>query len=93
MIMNLLLKIFGSLTPPKYDLSKMKNYKIKSLISISNADPFCNPVDTLDFLSNIKDQSVVEILNLQDYNHIDYLWADSAYEDIYPKILYFLGQD
>ena len=84
---------YGSLTPPKYDLSKMKNYKIKSLISISNADPFCNPVDTLDFLSNIKDQSVVEILNLQDYNHIDYLWADSAYEDIYPKILYFLGQD
>ena len=71
----------------------MKNYKIKSLISISNADPFCNPVDTLEFLLKIEDQSVIEILSLKDYNHIDYLWADSAYEDIYPRVLSFLAQD
>ena len=84
---------YGSVTPPIYELSKMKNYKIKSLIAVSDADPFCNPLDTLEFLLKIDDQSVIEILSLKDYNHIDYLWADSAYEDIYPKVLDFLGQD
>jgi hypothetical protein len=84
---------YGSVTPPKYDLNKMKKYKIKSLIAVSDSDPFCNPVHTLEFLLKIDDQNVIEILSLKNYNHIDYLWADSAYEDIYPKVLNFLGED
>ena len=84
---------YGSTYAPRYHLSRMRKYKIKSLIAVSDADPFCNPVDTLEFLLKINDQSVIEILNLKDYNHIDYLWADSAYEDIYTKVLNFLGQD
>ena len=84
---------YGSIYPPTYDLSRMGNYKIKSLIAVSDSDPFCNPIDTLEFLLKIDDQSVIEILSLKDYNHIDYLWADSSYEDIYTKVLDFLGQD
>ena len=84
---------YGKINPPKYDLNKMKNYKIKSFITISDSDPFCNPEDTLEFLLKIEDQSVIEILSLKDYNHIDYLWADSAYEELYPKFLEFLGQN
>ena len=84
---------YGTTYPPRYHLSRMRKYKIKSLIAVSDADPFCNPIDTLEFLLKIDDQSVIEILSLKDYNHIDYVWADSAYEDIYPKVLEFLGQD
>ena len=82
---------YGSVFPPEYDLSKMRNYKIKSIITTSDSDPFCNPIDTLNFLKNIRDQSVVEVMSLKDYNHIDYLWADSAYDELYPKFLDFLG--
>ena len=82
---------YGSIIPPDYDLSKMRNYKIKSIVTITDSDPFCNPIDTLNFLKNIKDQNVVEIMSLKDYNHIDYLWADSAYEELYPRFLSFLG--
>ena len=82
---------YGKMNPPEYDLSKMKNYKIKSMITVSDSDPFCNPVDTLEFLLKINDQSNIEIINLKNYNHIDYLWADSAYEELYPKFLNFLG--
>jgi len=85
-------KHYGTENPPEYDLSKMKNYSIKSKVTISDTDPFCNPSDTLDFLKNIDDQSVVEVMNLTNYDHIDYLWSDSAYAEIYPKILNFLGQ-
>ena len=86
------LEHYGKIYPPKYDTSKMKQYKIKSMITVSDSDPFCNPIDTLEFLAKIDDQSVLEILSLKDYNHIDYLWADSAYEELYPKFLEFLGQ-
>ena len=82
---------YGSIFPPDYDLSKMRNFKIKSIVTVSDSDPFCNPIDTLNFLKNIKDQSVVEVMSLKDYNHIDYLWADSAYEELYPRFLSFLG--
>ena len=85
-------KHYGTENPPEYDLSKMKNYSIKSIVTISDTDPFCNPKDTLDFLENIEDQSVVEVMNLTNYDHIDYLWSDSAYDEIFPKILNFLGQ-
>ena len=86
------LEHYGSIYPPRYHSTKMKNYKIKSMITVSDSDPFCNPIDTLEFLLKIDDQSVIEIINLKDYNHIDYLWADSAYEDLYPKFLEFLGR-
>ena len=84
-------KHYGTENPPEYDLSKMKSYSIKSLVTTSDADPFCNPNDTLDFLKNIDDQSVVEVMSLMNYDHIDYLWSDSAYEEVFPKILDFLG--
>ena len=83
---------YGTENPPEYDLSKMKNYSIKSIVTISDSDPFCNPNDTLDFLKNIEDQSVVEVMSLTNYDHIDYLWSDSAYDEIYPKILNCLVQ-
>ena len=61
-------------------------------MTISDADPFCNPQDTLDFIENIQNKDVVNILNLTNYNHIDYFWADSAVEDVFPKIMNFLGE-
>ena len=50
---------YGSIYPPTYDLSRVGNYKIKSLIAVSDSDPFCNPVDTLEFLLKIDGQSVL----------------------------------
>ena len=43
-------------------------------------------------VSNIQNKEVVNILNLTNYNHIDYFWADSAVEDVFPKIMDFLGE-
>jgi len=83
-------KHYGIEEPPEYDLKNMKKYSIKSMVTISDTDPFCNPNDTLDFLKKIEDQSIVEVMNLTNYDHIDYLWSDSAYDEIYQKILNFL---
>ena len=83
---------YGQITPPVYDLKKMKGYSIPSIMTISDADPFANPQDTLDFIDNIENKNVVNVLSLTNYNHIDYFWADSAITEIFPKVLNFLGE-
>ena len=86
------LKHYGQTTPPVYDLKKMKGYSIPSLMTISDADPFANPQDTLDFVDNIENKKVVNILSLTNYNHIDYFWSDSAVQEIFPKVMNFLDE-
>ena len=81
---------YGSSTPPVYDLNQMKKYSIPSLMTISDSDPFANPQDTLEFIDNIENKNIVEILSLTNYNHIDYFWADSAIDEIFPKVIGFL---
>lgn len=83
---------YGQTTPPVYDLKKMKGYSIPSMMTISDADPFANPQDTLDFIDNIENKNVVNVLSLTNYNHIDYFWADSAITEIFPKVLNFLSE-
>ena len=83
---------YGQITPPVYDLKKMKGYSIPSIMTISDADPFANPQDTLDFIDNIENKNVINVLSLTNYNHIDYFWADSAITEIFPKVLNFLGE-
>ena len=86
------IKKYGQPTPPIYDLKKMKQYSIPSLMTTSDADPFANPQDTLDFINNIENKNIVNILSLTNYNHIDYFWADSAITEIFPKVLTFLAE-
>jgi len=83
---------YGQTTPPVYDLKKMKGYSIPSMMTISDADPFANPQDTLDFIEHIDNKNVVNVLSLTNYNHIDYFWADSAITEIFPKVLNFLAE-
>jgi len=84
------MKYYGQINPPIYDLNKMKGYSIPSLMTTSDADPFAYPQDTLDFIDNIENKDIVDIISLTNYNHIDYFWADSAIEEIFPKVLDFL---
>ena len=81
---------YGAVNPPVYDLNQMKKYSIPSLMTISDADPFANPQDTIEFIDNIENKNIVQILSLSNYNHIDYFWADSAIEEIFPKVIDFI---
>ena len=84
------LKRYGSVEPPEYEISAVKKWNIKGMVTISNADPFCNPKDTLEFVNRIENKDIVKVLNMENYNHLDYLWAEDAVVDLYPKIFEFL---
>ena len=83
-------KHYGTEFPPVYDFSKFHKYSIPSLMTTSDTDPFANPQDTFDFVETIDNKNIVTLLNLTNYNHIDYFWADSAIEEIFPKVLDFI---
>ena len=84
------LEHYGTEVPPEYNETVIENYNIKSLVTISNADPFCNPKDTIDFVGKMKNKNITEILELKDYNHLDYVWGEDAVNDLFPKIYDFL---
>ena len=86
------LKKYHQVKPPVYDLNRMKGFSIPSLMTISDADPFADPQDTLDFIENIENKNNINILSLSNYNHIDYFWADSAIEEVFPKVMNFLNE-
>jgi hypothetical protein len=84
------LEHYGTEVPPEYNETEIENYNIKSLVTISNADPFCNPKDTIDFVGKMKNKNITEIFELKDYNHLDYVWGEDAVNDLFPKIYDFL---
>ena len=86
------MKHYGQINPPVYDLKQMRGYSIPSIITISDSDPFANPQDTLDFIDNIENKNIVNVMSLTNYNHIDYFWSESAAQEIFPKVINFLAE-
>lgn len=58
----------------------------------SDSDPFSTPEDNDGFskLLNEKSRKNVCIDKLVNYNHLDYVWSEDAYDDLFIKIEEFL---
>jgi esterase/lipase len=81
--------IYGKDKPPLYNLEKFKNYSVPSLVTISNSDPFSKPEDCQHLFKHVK-KNVIKLLELKDYNHLDYLWSNHATKEVYKKIFEFI---
>jgi hypothetical protein len=86
------LKGYGTKTPPVFELAKFNGYKVKSLITRSDQDPFSMIRDTTAFVDLVMDKTVIEIKDLKNYNHLDYLWSKDAVNEIYKDVIRFLGE-
>ena len=80
---------YGQYSPPSYDLTKFKNYKVKSLMTTSDSDPFSKIDDCKEHLFKYIDSTYLEIKHLENYNHLDYLWSSDAVNDIYKDVVDF----
>lgn len=80
---------YGQMTPPEYDLSKFKKYTVKSLMTVSDADPFSKIEDCEHLFQHINND-VLTLIKLKDFNHLDYLWSKDASELLYLEIIKFL---
>lgn len=88
------MKIYGTPSPPNYNLDNFKDYNIRSFITISDSDPFSDEKDIDLLLNKIPKErhSQITIKRLTNYNHLDYLWAECAKTDLYDDILNFLQE-
>lgn len=80
---------YGKETPDVFDVSVLSNMKIKTMLVKGKKDPYI-PHKSIDFMRNLIKNSI--ILEVENYNHLDYLWAKSAKEKIYDKIVSFIDE-
>ena len=80
-------EIYGSEEPPEYNLTEFINYKVKTILYISDMDPFSNWNDLNHLLKYLKNNTNVKIKKMVNYNHLDFLWSDDAKKDIYDEIV------
>ena len=77
-------------TAKEYNLENLKKWKIKSLVTRSDDDTFGSYQDVTDFYDAVEDKSVIKLLELTSYGHLDVLFAESAINDIVKPIIEFI---
>ena len=77
-------------TAKSYNIDNLKKWKIKALIGRTDMDTFSSYQDVTEFYNLIENKSLVNLLDLNNYSHLDVLSADSAYNDIFIPMIKFL---
>lgn len=86
------MKVYGTPEPPRYNVTNFRKYNVKTFLTVSDSDPFSDERD-IDFFVDAIDplkKEMVQVLKVTNYNHLDYLWSESAVDDIYKHIFEFL---
>ncbi len=81
--------VYGQPQPPLYDIGKLANFTIDMFITTSDGDPYCVNEDYEHMMEMFRSCEVT-VRSLEKYNHLDYLWSASAFEDIYKHMVKFL---
>ena len=79
-------------TATPYNINNLKNWKIKALLARTDMDTFSSYEDVTELYNIIEDKSLMKLLDISNYGHLDVLSADSAYEDIFLSIVKFLRE-
>jgi pimeloyl-ACP methyl ester carboxylesterase len=77
-------------TATPYDINNLKKWKINALITRTDDDTFSSYQDVTEFYNTVEKKSLIQILDLKNYGHLDVLASDSALEDIFYPIINFL---
>jgi lysosomal acid lipase/cholesteryl ester hydrolase len=85
------MEIYGQPNPPDYNTTELKNFNFTSYIVAGDSDPFVQKSDFDLFLSLINLEGKT-VSFLKNYNHLDYVWAQNAREDIYIPLIDFLNR-
>ena len=77
-------------TAKPYNTNVLKKWKIKALIARTDSNTFSSSKDVTILYYTVENKSYMKLLNLKNYGHLDFLAADSAYQDIFIPIISFL---
>ncbi|MBQ4189076.1 MAG: alpha/beta fold hydrolase [Bacteroidales bacterium] len=78
-------------TAKPYNINNLKKWKIKALVARTDMDTFSSYEDVSELYKTVENKSYMKLLDLKNYNHLDVLSADSAYNDVFLPIVKFLN--
>ncbi len=84
------LEVYGRPSPPEYDSAPWMNITCPIHIVIGKADNVMSEEDVNYFMKMLPKHA--ELSYVEDYGHLDYIWADDAHVKIYPQLLEFLSR-
>ena len=73
-----------------YNYENLKKWKVKTLIARSDDDTMSSYQDVTEFYMAVENKSLIQILELPNYSHVDVLDAESAYEEVFMSVINFL---
>jgi lysosomal acid lipase/cholesteryl ester hydrolase len=78
---------YGQETPPVYDVTKIK---IPMALFTGSNDWLADPQDVKDLLPKLT--NIAYHKNVDDYDHLDFIWGVNAYQEIYPDVVRLFWQ-
>ncbi|CAK87989.1 unnamed protein product (macronuclear) [Paramecium tetraurelia] len=83
---------YGQSVPPKYNVENLCQLKIPKYFYIGSKDVIADEKD-LQKTIPLFDPSTLQIKIINDYAHLDYVWAIDAHKRLYPNILENIEQN
>ncbi|KHJ75901.1 hypothetical protein OESDEN_24481 [Oesophagostomum dentatum] len=83
-------KKYGQANPPEYDFTKIQN---PIYLYWGDSDWLADPTDISGYLLPRILHTVVSNIELNDYNHLDFIWGLRAAGDIYHPIVDIIKKD
>ncbi len=84
------LQHYGTIVPPEYEVQNLKKLTIPIYLWVANCDNIIGKKD-LEALFKLLPAGY-KFDTVDDYGHLDYIWADNAHVKIYPQIVQFINQ-
>jgi len=81
---------YGTPTPSLYNYSNWAQFTIPGLLVHGSVDALSLQQDIDETLSYFP-EGAFQVLEIPDYGHLDYIWSDTAYIDVYPYVFEFIG--
>jgi len=75
---------YGRDTPPPYDLSSIT---VPIVLATGGNDDIADPEDVKNLITSLAPGVLKKRVHMEDYGHMDFVWAMNAAEVLYPQLL------
>lgn len=79
------MELYGRQTPPAYSLKHLLVLPFNTYLFKGNKDAVMSDKDFTNLVGEFNCQKIFTY-DVADYNHLDYVWSETAYKDLYEHI-------
>lgn len=87
------MEVYQRETPKEYDLTGLKRVKVPSLIVSGSRDALVTEESVRKLVKMLKTgekNQVLEVITMEDYAHMDFIWGKDSIKGLYPNIDRFI---